>query len=203
MTSSAKGNHWRVEQLFEQAAWFGRWAGAGPRRAPLPAAAAARSAVPPACRLRLAGRRRQVLRTLKRPAAPTLPTCLALHPSCLAHNPPPASTPRVWCAGASRASASSSSRSCPWCRRQTAAGCWSSRSRCGRRQPGQERRAGRRRMGWRGQGGAGGQEAGRSARVPGAGGMHGFPPSPPAAASHCCVCMCVCVRVCVCVCARR
>ena len=89
MTSPAKGNHWRVEQLFEQAAWFGRWAGAGPRRAALPAAAAARSAVPPACRLRLAGRRRQVLRTLKRPAAPTLPTCLALHPSCLAHNPPP------------------------------------------------------------------------------------------------------------------
>ena len=24
MTSAAKGNHWRVQQLFEQAAWFGR-----------------------------------------------------------------------------------------------------------------------------------------------------------------------------------
>ena len=24
MTSAAKGNHWRVEALFEQAAWFGR-----------------------------------------------------------------------------------------------------------------------------------------------------------------------------------
>jgi hypothetical protein len=24
MTSAAKGNHWRVEQLFEEAAWFGR-----------------------------------------------------------------------------------------------------------------------------------------------------------------------------------
>lgn len=28
MTSAAKGNHWRVEQLFEQADWFGRWAAA-------------------------------------------------------------------------------------------------------------------------------------------------------------------------------
>ena len=27
MTSAAKGNHWRVRQLFEQGDWFGRWVG--------------------------------------------------------------------------------------------------------------------------------------------------------------------------------
>ena len=40
MTSAAKGNHWRVEQLFERADWFGRWAAGGAEAAAAAEAAA-------------------------------------------------------------------------------------------------------------------------------------------------------------------
>lgn len=99
MTSAAKGNHWRVEQLFEQADWFGRWAAVLGER----------------CGGRLDGQQSGLC---------GLPA--GAQSSALSLTPESVFTRH---AGARPASACSSSRWCPWCAPRTAAGCCRTRCR--------------------------------------------------------------------------